>query len=188
MKKEKKLYWKLFISTLQISAFTFGGGFVIIPLLRRKFVTELHWLEEEEMMDFTAIAQSSPGPIAVNASILIGNRIAGLKGALTAILGTVLPPLVIISLISLCYELVKDSPIVDAVLKGMRAAVAAVILDIAVDMGWKVLKSKHIFYILILLLALAATYVLKINAEFIILGAALVSGIFAEIARRRKTK
>ena len=87
MENSKSKYLTLFLSTLQLSAFTFGGGFVIIPLMRKKFVEKLHWLDEQEMMDFAAIAQSSPGAIAVNASILIGYRIAGLPGALVTVAG-----------------------------------------------------------------------------------------------------
>lgn len=100
MQSKKKQYWTLFLSTFQLSAFTFGGGFVIIPLMRKKFVEKLGWIDEQEMMDFTAIAQSSPGAIAVNASILVGYRVAGVPGALLTVCGTVLPPLIIISVIS----------------------------------------------------------------------------------------
>ena len=78
----KNKYLTLFLSTLQLSAFTFGGGFVIVPLIRRKFVEQLHWIDEQEMLDLTAIAQSSPGAIAVNAAILVGYQIAGVLGAL----------------------------------------------------------------------------------------------------------
>ena len=77
MKKDFKIYWTLFTSTFYLSAFTFGGGFVIVPLMKKKFVDDLNWIEEKEMLDLTAISQSSPGAIAVNASILIGYRIAG---------------------------------------------------------------------------------------------------------------
>ena len=87
--------WRLFLSTLELSACTFGGGFVIIPLMRKKFVEELGWIEEQEMLDLAAIAQSSPGSIAVNVSILVGYRVAGVPGALLTTLGSVLPPLVI---------------------------------------------------------------------------------------------
>lgn len=80
MKTPAATYWKLFSSTFYLSAFTFGGGFVIIPLMKKKFVDNLHWIEEEEMLDLTAIAQSSPGAIAVNASILVGYRVAGWSG------------------------------------------------------------------------------------------------------------
>lgn len=97
---KKKKYKKLFCSTFKLSACTFGGGFVIIPLMKKKFVEELGWIEEQEMMDLTAIAQSSLGAIAVNASILVGYHVAGIPGALLTVLGTVLPPLGIISAIS----------------------------------------------------------------------------------------
>ena len=74
---KKNKYWQLFLSTFKLSACTFGGGFVIIPLMRERFVKELRWIEEEEMLDLTAIAQSSPGSIAINASILVGYHVAG---------------------------------------------------------------------------------------------------------------
>ena len=105
-------YRKLFLSTFELSACTFGGGFVIIPLMRKKFVEELGWIEEEEMLDLTAIAQASPGAIAVNASIMLGYHIAGIPGAILAVLGTVLPPLIIISIISMFYQAFRNNVIV----------------------------------------------------------------------------
>ena len=119
----RTLYWTLFASTFMLSAVTFGGGYVIVPLLKRKFVDELHWIDEQEMLDMVAIAQSSPGPLAVNASIIIGYRMAGVPGALLTALGTVLPPLVIISVISAFYAAFRDNRIVSLVLKGMQAGV-----------------------------------------------------------------
>ena len=95
---------KLFWSTFGISAFTFGGGYVIIPLMQKTFVGKLKWIENNEMLDLTAIAQSSPGPIAVNAAILVGYKTAGKTGALISTAGAVLPPLIIISIISLFYQ------------------------------------------------------------------------------------
>ena len=127
-------YKILFWSGFKLSACTFGGGFVIIPLMRKKFVEQLHWIEEQEMLDLTAIAQSSPGAIAVNASILIGYHVAGITGALLAVLGTILPPLIIISIVSLFYRAFRDNVIVDMVMKGMLAGVAAVICDVVITM------------------------------------------------------
>ena len=135
MKQQKNTYWTLFWSTFQLSAFTFGGGFVIIPLMRKKFVHHLKWIEEEEMLDLTAIAQSCPGAIAVNASILVGYRVAGVPGALITMLGTVLPPLIIISIISLFYAAFRDNAVVSMVMSGMLAGVAAVICDVVLTMG-----------------------------------------------------
>ena len=103
MSRGRKLL-RLFLSTLYISSFTFGGGFVIVTFMKKKFVDELHWIDEQEMLDMTAIAQSSPGAIAVNAAILVGWRVAGFIGMLVAVLGTVIPPMVILSVISLFYS------------------------------------------------------------------------------------
>ena len=99
MYSKKEIMWKLFVSTLYLSAFTFGGGYVIVTLMKKKFVEELKWLDEDEMLDITAIAQSSPVPIPINASVILGYRMYGIVGSLVAILGTALPPMIIISLI-----------------------------------------------------------------------------------------
>ncbi|MEG2550561.1 MAG: chromate transporter, partial [Erysipelotrichaceae bacterium] len=82
MKKDFNFYFKLFRATFSLSAFTFGGGYVIVPLMRRKFVDDYHWIDEKEMIDMVAIAQSAPGAMAVNTSILVGYRLAKIKGAL----------------------------------------------------------------------------------------------------------
>ena len=100
MREKGKVLRKLFFSTLYLSTFTFGGGYVIVTLLKRKFVDELHWIEDEEMLDLVAIAQSAPGAIAVNGAIVVGYKLAGLIGALVAIVATIIPPFVIISVIS----------------------------------------------------------------------------------------
>ena len=98
--KNNKL-WILFKSMFLLSACTFGGGFVIVSLMKKKFVEELEWLDEDEMLDVTAITQSAPGPLPVNASVIIGYRMAGILGSVVAIIGTILPPMIIISIISL---------------------------------------------------------------------------------------
>lgn len=177
IKKDLKFYWKLFSSTFFISAFTFGGGFVIIPLLRKKFVCEYKWIQEEEMWDLTAIAQSSPGAIAVNASILIGYRLAGIKGALLTILGTILPPFIILSVISVGYAAFRDSFIVACVLKGMQAGVAAVITDVVVGMAEKLLGAKKALPIAVMFGAFAATYVFHVNVIFIILVCGVIGAL-----------
>ena len=144
MKGNKDKYGKLFLSAFKLSACTFGGGFVIIPLMRKKFVEELHWIEEQEMLDLTAIAQSSPGAIAVNAAILVGYHAAGNAGAGIAVLGTVLPPLIIISVISFFYTAFRDNVIVNMAMTGMLAGVAAVIFDVVITMGKDILKKKRL--------------------------------------------
>ena len=98
--KKKNVLLQLFLSTLYLSAFTFGGGYVIVTLMKKKFVDEQRWIEEDEMLDLIAIAQSSPGAIAVNGAIVVGYKLAGVPGALISIIGTIIPPFLIISLIA----------------------------------------------------------------------------------------
>ena len=180
-----KLIWKLFFSMLCISACTFGGGFVIVTFMRRKFVEELHWLEESEMLDMTALAQSCPGAIAVNAAILVGWRVAGFIGMLSAVLGTILPPMVILSLISLCYKAFAANVYVALVLRGMQAGVAAVILDVVCHLGGGVLKTRSVVSVLVMAAAFAVTFFFEVNVILILLAAALV-GVGTELIRRRK--
>lgn len=173
----KKQLWTLFTSTFSLSAFTFGGGYVIVPLMKKKFVDRLHWLEEEEMLHLVAISQSSPGAIAVNASILVGYRIAGIIGAIVSTIGTVLPPLVILTVISFFYDAFKSSVIISALLKGMQAGIAAVVIDVVISMIGDVIKEKKMLSILLMIIAFVAAYFFQISVIFII----LISGIIGAI-------
>ena len=169
MKKDMKFYLKLFSSTLYLSTFTFGGGYVIVPLMRKKFVNDYKWIEEKEMLDLTAIAQASPGAIAVNAAIIVGYRLAGLLGAMITIVGTVLPPLIILSIVSFAYTAFRDSLVVQYILRGMQAGVAAVIIDVVISMIIDILKEKKALPVVIMIGAFIATSVLKVNLIIIIL-------------------
>lgn len=168
MKKDKLFYWTLFLSTFTLSAFTFGGGYVIVPLMQKRFVNELKWINEEEMLDLVAIAQSSPGPIAVNASIIIGYRMAGIRGSLLSVLGTSLPPLFIITIISYFYLAFRDNAIVNAVLLGMQAGVAAVIVNVVIDMVKGITINKKVLPILVMIVAFIAAAFTSINIVIIL--------------------
>ena len=134
MKKAHVLF-RIFISTLYLSAFTFGGGYVIVTLMKKKFVDQYHWIRQEEMLDLIAIAQSSPGAIAVNGAIVVGYKLAGLTGALTAILATVIPPFLIIWVIALFYDAFRSNRIISLLLEGMQSGVAAVIAAVVYEMA-----------------------------------------------------
>ena len=177
MKRDFKLYRTLFSSTFFLSAFTFGGGFVIVPLMKKKFSDELHWIEEKEILDLTAIAQSSPGPIAVNAAALIGHRLGGLPGALISILAAILPPLIIISVIASAYAAFRDNAIVGACLKGMQSGVAAVIADVVAGLGSKIVRSRSLFQIGLMIAAFLATWVFGVNVALIILACGALSAV-----------
>ena len=132
---------KLFISTLTLSAFTFGGGYVIITLMRKTFVEDLGWIEKDEMLDLVAIAQSAPGAIAVNGAIVIGYKLAGLLGVFTAVIATIIPPFSIITLISFFYDAFKSNIWISLLLEGMQAGIAAVIVAVVIQMGRDVADS-----------------------------------------------
>ena len=177
--------WKLFLSTLYISSFTFGGGFVIVTFMKKKFVDELHWIQEDEMLDLIAIAQSAPGAIAVNGAIVVGFKLAGVLGAVTAIVATIIPPFLVISVISYFYELFRDNYIVSSVLSGMQAGVGAVIASVVLDMGGGVLKQKSVLSTVVMLTAFIATYVYKVNAVYIIL-ACIAIGVVRTVVQQRR--
>lgn len=181
----KHVLWKLFVSTLYLSAFTFGGGYVIVTLMKQKFVDELHWIDESEMLDLIAIAQSAPGAIAVNGAIVVGYKLAGLPGALVAILAAILPPFVIISVISYFYELFRDNYIVSRLLSGMQAGVGAVIASVVWDMGSGVVKKKDACSDVIMLLAFLAACVLRVNVVYIILLCIAIGILRTMLAKRR---
>ena len=177
MKQDKKFYFKLFISTFYLSAFTFGGGFVIIPLMRKKFVEEYGWIDEKEMLDLTAIAQSSPGAIAINAAILVGYRLAGLAGAMITVLGTVLPPLLILSVLSVAYTEIQHNLVVKYILRGMQAGVAAVIMDVVVSLVRGLFKKKKTVPIVVMCSAFIAVFIFNIDVIYIILMSGVVGGL-----------
>ena len=182
---ERNVLWTLFTSMLYISAFTFGGGFVVVTFMKKKFVDELHWISEDEMLDMTALAQSAPGAIAVNAAILVGRRVAGFTGMIVSVLGTIIPPITILAIISLFYKAFATNPWVAAVLGGMQAGVAAVICDVVWNLGAKVVKEKSAMSIAIMAGAFIATAFFKVNVIVIILCAAAL-GVIRLLVERGK--
>ena len=174
----------LFKETFLLSALTFGGGYVIVALMRDSFVKKHKWLSEREMLDLIAVAQSAPGPVAVTVSALAGYRLAGLRGAATAIFATVLPPMLVLSIISLAYTQFKENRVLQLILRGMRAGVAAVVLAAVAGLTGKNIKKNDYFAISIALLAFASLVVFDINVMFVIL-AALFIGIARMLLRSK---
>ena len=186
--KEKNnvhLLRSLFLSTFYLSAFTFGGGYVIVTLMKRKFVDELHWIDEDEMLDLVAIAQSAPGAIAVNGAIVVGYKLAGVTGLLTAVLGTVLPPFLILSVISVCYEAFRSMTLIALMLEGMQAGVAAVIACVTYEMGNGIAKDGDKMSLLIMAGAFVAACFMNVNVIYIIL-TCIIFGVVRTLLKRRK--
>ncbi|MBP3423531.1 MAG: chromate transporter [Alistipes sp.] len=122
------MLWQLFISFLKIGAFTFGGGYAMVPLIEREVIDKKGWVKREDFLDLLTLAQSAPGPIALNTAVFVGYRISGLKGALSALMGIVLPSFTIILLVALFFADIRDNVVVDAAFKAMRPAVVALIV------------------------------------------------------------
>lgn len=185
MKNKIKTLFTLFYTMLYISAFTFGGGFVIVTFMKKKFVDKLHYIDEEEMLDYIALSQSSPGAIAVNCAILVGWKAAGFAGMLAATLGTVIPPVAILSVVSLFYTAFRDNLYVSLMLKGMQAGVAAVIADVVWDMTAKLIKKKKPALYVILAAAFLAVFLFKVNVMIIIAAALAVGAVMAVITTKK---
>ena len=168
-KKTEHVLWDLFRTMFMLSACTFGGGFVIVSLMKKKFVEELGWLEEDEMLDITAMAQSCPGPLPINASVILGYRMKGILGSFVAVIGTSLPPLIIITAISYFYEEFRSNRVIATALQVMRAGVAAVIFDVVYNLASNIIKTKNRVYILLMIVTFIMNDVLGFSAMLIIL-------------------
>ena len=165
-KDTPNFFWELFKSTFLISAFTVGGGFVIIPLLRAKYVDEYGWLDDKETLNLVSIAQSMPGVVACNSAIMLGYRMAGLAGTLTALLATILPPLITISIISCFYDLF-----------------AAIIINVAYDLLKKQLKKKLALPLAIIAATFIANHFFSLNIMLLVVLDGLIGLAFMRGAK-----
>ena len=172
------LFFNLFWTYLKIGTFTLGGGYAMLPLIQREVVDRKHWLDEEEYLNMIALAQAAPGLIAVNSAIFIGWRIGGWRGVTGAVLGAVLPSFLIILAIATIFRDWKDQPTVEAIFKGIRPAVVALIAAPLVKLARTAVRTKHsdgrIQYsaylpLLVSLAAVLLIWLLHINPAWIIL-------------------
>lgn len=185
MKNEDSVWKKnleLFLTFFKIGAFTFGGGYAMIPLIERETTEKHGWLEKKDILDIVAIAESTPGPIAVNAATFVGLRVSGAIGAFLATFGVVLPSFIIISLISMALREFENIKVVRWAFEGVRAGVLALILKAMLSM-YKQCK-KDAFSIAIMTVAFLTVALLKINVIFVIVGAAVLGVIFTLVAGR----
>lgn len=184
--KEENLLWKLFLSTLYLSTFTFGGGYVIVTLMKDTFVDKYQWIEEKEMLNYVAIAQSAPGAIAVNGAIVVGYQLAGFPGILVAVLGTVLPPFIIISIISLFYAAFRDNLWISLLLEGMQAGVGAVVAVVSYDLAVGVIKERKLLLNIMMVAAFIANTFFEVSVVAIMLISLLIGVLINFIPQRER--
>lgn len=163
------IYVQLFVSFFYISTFTFGGGYVILPLIQKRFVEKLKWIDKDEMLDLISIAQTAPGAIAINTSVLVGYKIAKIRGGIIATLATVLPPFMIVSVIALFFQQFKYNHVVSIFMHCMKGGVAAVIISVVIKMTEEVIKEKNILLTLIMVVSFVLITYFKINVIYVIL-------------------
>lgn len=171
-----KRYIEMFIIFFKIGAFTIGGGYAMLPLIEREIVDKKSWIEKEEYLDMIALAQSAPGPIAVNTSVFVGYKVGGGLGVLSTTLGAVLPSFLIILLVASFFVGLQDNPIVERVFKGIRPAVVALIAAPVIRMGKDAKINRKTIIIPIAVAILVGFF--KITAIIIIIVSALLGVIY----------
>lgn len=169
-----RFYWILFKSTFIISAFTVGGGMVIIPLLKAKFVDEYGWINDKETLNIVAIAQSMPGVMAVNAAIMLGYRMSGIKGTLVTLLATILPPLITMTIIAFFYDMFAHNHYIQLLLKGMQCGATAIIINVVFNLIKKLVKKQLLLPILIFLGTMTAVLAFDVNLMYCVLADAII--------------
>jgi len=169
----------MFITFFKIGAFTFGGGYAMIPIIQEEVVSKKKWIDDSEFMNAIAVAQGSPGPVAVNTSIYVGYRIGGLPGALTATLGTILPSFLIILLIAMFFYQFRDYAIIDKIFLGIRPAIVALILSAV----YKLMRKTKFGYkrLLISLAALLAIVFLDISPIYLVIAGGVGAVIYNKV-------
>ncbi len=181
---------KLFLRSLVISSTTIGGGFVIISVVRSLYVDKLKILSEDDMLELTSLAQSAPGAVAINLSIILGYKLCGLPGALVSLLGTFLPPFVIMSLIAALYGFLGEfryNETVSEFMSGMQIGVSVVILDAALKMTASVFHEKSVFKYIIFFCAVILQLCFSVSSVYIV-SAAIIIGIVSSVITGVKEK
>ncbi len=181
MSSEKIKLWDLFTSFLKIGLFTFGGGYAMIPLIEEEVVTRRGWVESRDFLDLLTIAQSIPGPIALNSAAFVGYKSRGYIGALMALLGIVLPSFLIILLVAIFFNSIRHNPIVEAAFKAMRPVVVALIIAPTITF----LKGMSPLAIVVTILSIVAFVVLGLSPTILIVAAIVVSIIYTYMIRRK---
>jgi chromate transporter len=179
-------YCELFTTFFKIGTFTIGGGYAMIPLIQREVVERRRWLTDTEMLDVIALSQTMPGILAANIAALVGQRLRGTRGALTAVLGNILMPIVFILLIALFFRQFKDNPTVEAIFMGIRPAVVALIAAPVFTLARKAGVTLRTVWIPLLAALLISLF--GISPVLVILAAILLGGLFGLSAGRDSLK
>ena len=182
-KGDNKKLLELFVIVLKLGAFTVGGGYAMFPLMEREYVEKRGWFKTQEMLDMLAVAQSLPGMIGINASILVGYRLFGVSGALIAVFGLSFPSLVLLSILSFFYVQFRENIYVNAALKGIRVAVVALLVQAVIKLGKPGVKG--VFGWIMACLAFLCALIFSVHPVLIILAGLLIGILYTEIKSKK---
>ena len=185
MRKNLDKIRELFVTTFIISAST-SGGYAIVGLIKDKVVNKKKWVSEDEMSELLAIAQTAPGPIAINTSIILGYRLAGSPGAIITMLGTALPPLIIMSIVAVFYEQFKEITIIKNIMRGMLPGVSALLVNVTIDLFTNLTKQKSILSYVLFVFAFIIIKYTNISVLFVAIACALAGVIKVLIMKEKK--
>ena len=185
MKNKLKELLELYLAFVKIGAFTFGGGLAMMPIMQRELIEKRGWLTEEELIDYFAIGQSTPGIIAVNVATFVGYKRLGWFGGIIGTLGVVTPSWVIIMLLAGAISSVDKYPLAQKALKGINVAVAALLTSVIVKFSKKTIKN--IWNAFFMLLAFVLIYFFKVQSVWIII-ASLITGSLLTLYRQKKVR
>lgn len=172
----------IFITTLTVSA-TGSSGYAILAGLKKTFVDKYKMISEDDMMTYTSLAQSAPGPMAISGSVIIGYNLAGVLGSFVAVLGTTLPPLTIMILVYYFYAFIAENKTVARFLMAMGASVSALILSITYDYLKNIIKKKNVLYILMIIISFVLMKIFNISTIVLLISCALI-GIVESLMKK----
>ena len=184
-KKLVPILLELFFAFFRTGIFTFGGGLAMMPMLQKELIEKKHWLTEEDLIDYYAIGQSTPGIIAVNVATFVGYRQAGILGAIVATLGIISPSIIIITILAGTINSISEYPRVQAALKGINVAVAALLTTVIIKFAKKTIKN--VWNVLYMLLAFVCIFWFKVPS-FIVIIAAILLGCLNVVRLKKKAE
>ena len=187
MEKQSKIkqFFDLYLTFAKIGTFTIGGGLAMMPMMQKELIDKKHWITEEDLIDYYAVGQSTPGIVAVNVSTFVGYRQLGILGGMVATLGMITPSLVIITILAGLINSIDDYPIVQKALRGINVSVAALLTSVIVKFAKKTIKNA--FHVIMMLIAFVLVFWLKVPSFWIII-AALTCGVLLTFYNLRKSK
>lgn len=184
--KKLKQFLELYYVFAKIGTFTIGGGLAMMPMIQKELIEKRHWITDDELLDYYAVGQSTPGIVAVNISTFVGYKQLGILGGIIATFGMVTPSLVIIMLLAKFINSIDDFPIVQKALKGINVAVTALLTSVVINFSKKTIKN--IFNAICMMISFVVVFFLKIQSFYIILAALLIGTIITAIKLKKENK